>query len=203
MPGYGGASSSGGSRGAGGSAGAFTGGGLTTGANWYGTKAHFGAGGLQGYSTKGGDFRSPTGQSVNSNFQSGQGKGNWPGGYATPVLSQPIPPRPAPPPPNVVPAVAPPPTVIGPWENVPPPTNWYDALRSSVPPGTGFGAFGTGYSKYNDLRSSFPPGNGFTGFGNQAGYGTNMAKNNMGAPAMNGQSHHTSSIGGGWRGAGR
>ncbi len=181
MPGYGGASSSGGARGEGGSGGAFTGGGLQTGKTWHGTKAHFSGGNLKGYSTNGGAFKSPMGQSVNSSFQSqGQGlKGlPAPGGYVPPVLRQPVP--------NIVPTAA------------PPPTNWYDALRASVPPGVSMGAFGTGFNPYNNLRSSLPPGNNFGGFGNQTGFGTTMNKNNMGAPRNNVQSHNTSRVGGAW-----
>lgn len=129
--GYGGASSSYGARGDGGSAGAFSGNGLRTGSTWYGTKAYFdGGGNLQGYSSRSGGGYDPRGQAASSYGSRGQGgandafagvNANWrdpmgrslvdprsqpsPGGYAEPVLSQPIPPRA---PGYVPPPVAPP-----------------------------------------------------------------------------------------------
>lgn len=174
--GYGGADTSGGSRGGSGSGGAFTGGGLRTGKTWYGTKAHFN-GGLQGYSTGGSNFRSPTGQVTNSNFQTPQPTRGpsmpYPGGYVPPYIAQPLPPPL--PPVQPVPVSQPiPPPAPPPYSPPPPP-----------PP--------AGYSWYDALRSSVPPGNDFTGFGNQMNY-TNVPKNNLGAPANNSQSRNTNGV---------
>jgi hypothetical protein len=171
-----GASSSGGSRGDGGSGGAFTGGGLMTGKTWHGTKAHFGAGGLQGYSTNGGAYKSPTGQNVNSSFQSpGAGPSMpYPGGYVPPVLTQPIPP----PPPNYVPPTVPPVVPPGPLKppKFAPYSGFIDPMIQAVSYSPGnwrgnIGAFGT--SLYSNPTTGTP---GFgTGLGNYVGSGSSGA----------------------------
>jgi hypothetical protein len=106
--------------------------GLTTGSTWYGNTAFGQPGGMaQGYATKGangqfGNFRSLTGQAYTPQQRGSYTPAKpYPGGYVTPVKTQPIPPSPvtgALPPPAPVP---PPPSVmppVNPWTFMPNPT---------------------------------------------------------------------------------
>lgn len=174
--GYGGADTSGGSRGGSGSGGAFTGGGLQTGKTWYGTKAHFN-GGLQGYSTGGSNFRSPTGQVTNSNFQTPQqGMSGYQPASAPPPPPQYVPPHvppyvppPLPPlaqipaPPMPPPNYTPPP--MGPWPGqsaIPPNGPVYSQQRVTQVPKTNFGG-GNMMRTYtaNQIRKDPGVGGGF------------------------------------------
>lgn len=158
--GYGSGDTSGGNRGNSGSGGAFTGGGLQTPSNWYGTKAHFGANGLRGYSSNGQAFRNPMGQVTNSNFQTPAPRGGLyaPLGIPQPVAAQPLPP-PIPPavPPPIPPRVpAPPaPPMPPPAQPRPPVPAWYGSMFMRNP--TGYPQHATGWRQgYGSTET--PPG---------------------------------------------
>lgn len=170
MPGYGGADTSGGARGNSGSAGAFTGGGLPTGKTWYGTKAHFTNGTLDGYSTKGANFRTPTGGVIGNPRPTGTSQPSMPvppPNYVPPVVPPYVPPYVPPVMPPVVTAPLPPPTMppamppaqppyqvprYGPWPGqsaIPPNGPVYNQQRVTQAPKTNFGGGFPGYGGFN------------------------------------------------------
>jgi len=192
----------GGKSGSGGNSGAPLRTGLTTGSTWYGNTAFGQPGGMaQGYATRGangqfGNFRSLSGAPMQGGFTSANGFPGVarmqqrtpslpsPGGYATPVPTQPIPP-----PATVVPTALTPPNVMPPLQkpiprpsiNFNPSLPQYSGMQSAVQvPHRQMSNWGaSNYSYYNNPTLG-TPGHAGGGLANYASGSNWGSKGNLG-----------------------